>query len=324
MGNPRKPRAGSMQFWPRVRAKRPYARLRTPTTQKDANPATFPGYKVGMTHVILTDNRKNSPTKGSELSWPVTVIECPPIKVMGIRFYKKAYEGKQALCDVHAEKQEKELVRKINVPKKHIEMPVEFDDLKLLVHTHPKDTSIGKKKPEIFEISLGGTKEQKLAFAKEHIGKEMKIQDIFKEGAQVDIHAVSKGKGFQGPVKRFGIHIRNHKSEKAIRNPGSLGGWRGQGHVMYRVAHAGKMGFHQRTELNKQILKISDKPEEVNPKGGFIRYGLVNNTFLLVKGSVIGPTNRLIIMTASKRPTRNVSHEAPALEAISLDSKQGR
>ena len=82
MGNIRTPRSGSMQFWPRVRAKRSYARLRTATHQKDSKFATFPGYKVGMTHVMLTDNRKNSPTKGSELSWPVTVIECPPVKIL--------------------------------------------------------------------------------------------------------------------------------------------------------------------------------------------------------------------------------------------------
>ncbi len=324
MANIRVPRSGSMQFWPRVRAKREYARLRTPTLQKDAKIVTFPGYKVGMTHVSLIDNKKNSPTKGSELSWPVTVIECPPIKVMGIRFYKIAYEGRQVICDVYADKLDKELTRRTTLQKTHKEMPEEFDDLKLIVHTYPKETSIGKKSPEIFEITLGGKKEQKLAYAKEHFGKEVKLQDVFKEGIQVDVHGVTKGKGFQGPVKRFGIAIRSHKSEKAIRNPGSLGGWRGQGHVMYRVAHAGKMGYHLRTELNKQIIKISDKTEEINAKGGFKQYGLVNNTYILLKGSVMGPSKRMIIFTESKRPRKNVPTEAPALQATSLDSKQGR
>ncbi len=324
MANIRFPRSGSMQFWPRVIAKREYARLRTPTTQKDAKPATFPGYKVGMTHIMITDGRKNSPTKGSELSWPVTVIECPPVKVMAIRFYKNAYEGKEVIADVYADKHEKDLSRKLVVQKKHKSMPAEFDDVKILVHTKPAETGIGKKKPEVFEISLGGKKEDKLAFAKEHLGKEMKIQDVFKEGNQVDIHGVTKGKGYQGPIKRFGIGIRQHKSEKTKRGPGSLGGWVGQGHVMYRVAHAGKMGYHQRTELNKQILKVSDKPEEINVKGGYKNYGEVKSTYILVKGSTIGPSNRMIILTASKRPTRNVPADAPTIETISLDSKQGR
>lgn len=325
MGNTHTPRSGSMQFWPRVRAKRAYARLRTSTLQKNAVPATFAGYKVGMTHVLVTDNKKNSPTKGLELSWPVTVIECPPVKVIGVRFYKKAYVGKQTTQDVYAEKQEKELSRKVSI-KQHnkIENVTEFDDLKLIIATQPKKTTLGKKKPEVFEITLGGNKEQKLTYAKEHIGKEIKLTDVFKEGAQVDVHAISKGKGYQGPVKRFGVDIRQHKSEKTIRGPGSLGGWRGQGQTMYRVAHAGKMGFHQRTELNKQILRISDKHEDVNVSGGYKHYGNVKNTYLLIKGSIIGSTNRLITLTESKRPRKNIGHEAPVIEQVNLESKQGR
>lgn len=324
MANIRFPRSGSMQYWPRVRAKREYARLRTPTHQKDAKPATFAGYKVGMTHIIITDGRKNSPTKGSELSWPVTVIECPPMKVMGIRFYKKSYEGKETVTDVYADKHEKELNKKIILPKNHKEIPQHFDDLKIIVHTQPKKIELGKKKPEVFEINLGGNKEQKLAFAKENLGKEITIRDVFKEGNQIDMHGITKGKGYQGPIKRFGIGIRSHKSEKTKRGPGSLGGWVGQGHVMYRVAHAGKMGYHQRTELNKQILKISDNAQEINVKGGFKHYGEVKSTYILVKGSIIGPSNRMIIFTASKRPTKNVPTDAPTIEAISLESKQGR
>lgn len=325
MGQPHTPRSGSMQFWPRVRAKRAYARIRTSTNQKTAVPATFAGYKVGMTHIQWTDNRKTSPTKGTELSWPVTVIECPPMKIMGVRFYKKAYEGKTVTCDVYAEKQEKEVGRKVSIKQHHsIDKVTDFDDLKLIVHTEPKKTTLGKKKVEMFEITLGGSKDQKLAFAKQHLGKELKINEVFKEGAQVDLHAITKGKGYQGPIKRFGVDIRQHKSEKTIRGAGSLGGWRGQGQTMWRVAHAGKMGFHQRTELNKQILKISDNPETINVIGGYKHYGNVKNTYILIKGSVAGSASRLIILTEAKRSSKKIGHEAPIIEHINLESKQGR
>src|SRR3989344_954150 len=100
--------------------------------------------------------------------------------------------------------------------------------LTVVVYTQPKLTGIGKKRPEIFEIALGGSIKDKFEYAKQNIGKEIKITDIFKEGELVDIHGVSKGKGTQGPVKRFGISIRSHKAEKTKRGPGSLGGWRGQ------------------------------------------------------------------------------------------------
>jgi large subunit ribosomal protein L3 len=79
MGNIRFPRAGSLQYWPRKRSRRVHARVRSWQTVKDAKPLAFAGYKVGMTHIIYTDNKANSMTKGSDISMPVTIIECPSI-----------------------------------------------------------------------------------------------------------------------------------------------------------------------------------------------------------------------------------------------------
>jgi large subunit ribosomal protein L3 len=73
----------------------------------------------------------------------------------------------------------------------------------------------------------------------------------------VDTIAITKGKGIQGPVKRWGIKRLPHKSRKTVRGVGSIGPWT-PGTVMYSVPRAGQMGFHQRTEYNKQILKIGD------------------------------------------------------------------
>ena len=75
------PRHGSMQFWPRKRAQREHARVRSwPSANSEAGkPVGFAGYKVGMSHIIVSDNRKNAKTKGMDLMLPVTVIECPPL-----------------------------------------------------------------------------------------------------------------------------------------------------------------------------------------------------------------------------------------------------
>ena len=251
MPNIRNPRSGSMQFWPRKRSKRVYARVKSWAKVKDAKLLGFAGYKVGMTHAIIIDNKQKSITKGQEISCPITVIECPPLKSASIRFYKKTIDGLKVVSEIFAENLDKELKRKIIMPKsvkKKIEDIKEYDDITLLVYTQPKLTGIGRKKPEIFEIGLGGNKEDKLKFAQEKLGKEIPITEVFEPGQQMDIHAVTTGKGFQGPVKRFGISLRQKKSEKSVRNPGSLGGWSAQGHVMYRVAHAGKMGYHKRTD----------------------------------------------------------------------------
>ena len=92
---------------------------------------------------------------------------------------------------------------------------------------------------------------------------------------------------------------------------------------MYRIAHAGKMGYHTRTEHNKLILKISDNVDEINPKGGFINYGLVKNNYILVKGSVAGHKKRLIRLNLAMRPNEKSPIQVPNIKTISLDSQQG-
>lgn len=309
-----------MQVWPRKRAKG--TRVRSWAASKDAKPLGFAGYKVGMTHVIITDNRKTSTTKGKELSVPVTLIECPPLKVASIRFYKHNRKGTNAVSDILAPKLDKELAKTIVLPKKpnKAEQPKDYDDLVLVVYTQPKLTGIGKKKPEVFELAIGGSKEDKLKYANEILGKEINLADVFKEGEQIDVHAITKGKGFQGPVKRFGIGIRSHKSEKTKRGPGSLGGWSGQGHFMYRVAHAGQTGYHLRLERNKWILKLGLDPKEANIPAGFTHYGNIKNNYLIVKGSVAGPAKRFLRLTAAVRPSKKRPAEAPAIEYISKNA----
>ncbi len=323
------PRHGSMAVWPRKRANRPYPNIgswKVNADLKETNLLGFAGYKAGMTHVMIVDNRAKSPSKGQEIAVPVTVIECPPLKIASARFYKDTIKGFQVVKELRF-KAEKELKRKLPVIKnsKEAELesikPEEYADIRINVYTQPKLVGF-KKKPELFEMALSGSVADKLAYVKNNVGKEIKASQIFKAGQIVDTIAVTKGKGFQGPVKRFGVSIRRHKSEKTKRGPGSLGGWIAQAHFMYRVAHAGQMGYHNRTEYNKWIIKISDKAEEVNPKGGFLHYGNVKNEYLLVKGSVQGPAKRLIRFNFPKRPNRLIPKDAPSVTYTSLESKQ--
>lgn len=309
-----------MQFWPRKRTKKLVASVRSWAASKEPKILGFAGYKVGMTHLMITDNRAHTLTKGETISFPATIIECPPLKAASIRFYKNSYDGLKLVSEVVSEKLDKELARKIIMPKKitkKAEDVKDYDDIKLLVYTQPKLTGIGKKKPEMFEMAIGGKKEEKLKYAQEVLGKDICAKDVLKEGQQLDAHAITKGKGFQGPIKRFGIGLKSHKQEKGRRRPGSLGGWRGQGHVMYRVAHAGQMGYQQRTEYNKWLLKIGEKPEEINNKSGFNEYGVVRNTYLLIKGSLGGHVKRLVRFSNSIRADYKLPAEAPVISYTS-------
>ncbi len=321
MPKTRQPRAGSMQFWPRVRARHSYARIRNWPASKDTRLLGFAGYKVGMTHIMINDNQPTSLTKGTDIFCPVTILECPPLKTASIRFYKKTQDGLKIVGEQFADSLDKELERKITSPKKRGSEVSNFDFIRLLCYTQPRLTTI-KKKPEIFEIALGGNKEQQLAYSKEKLGKEINVNEVFSEGQQLDTHSLTKGKGFQGPLKRFGIQLRHHKSEKSRRNPGSLGPWKAQGHVMWRVAHAGKTGYNLRTEYNKRLLKIGSKASEANTKGGFVSYGNVNNTYILIKGSIAGHQKRLIRLTYPMRQKKTMA-EAPQITYISTESKQG-
>lgn len=315
------PRRGTLQFWPRVRSTRQYPKIRSWPSIKDTKLLGFIGYKAGMTHIIFTDTKGTSPTKGLQVSTPVTVLECPPIKPLSIRFYKKTLTGLKLLSEIFAPKLDKELKRKLQKTKSG-EEPKEFDVIRLVVYTQPRLTGIGKKKPEILEIGIGGQDlKQKLAYAKSILDKEIILTDVFKEGQVLDAHSISKGKGFQGAVKRFGVTVRQHKAEKTKRGTGNLGSWTPK-KVLYSVPQPGKMGYHKRTEYNKQVMKIGKKPEEINPKSGFVRYGVVKNQYMLIKGSIVGPNKRTIVLTEPARakkvePIQEISY-------ISLESKQGR
>jgi large subunit ribosomal protein L3 len=283
----------------------------------------------------MQDNVKNSPTEGMEVSSPVTIVETPPVVVMGIRAYKKDTRGLKTMTDILAADLTEDLARKITLPKKSdVEAKItelkekldEVEDVRVLIHTKPRLTSVPKKKPEIIECGIGGkTVEDKLEFAQSVLGTEINPADSFSDGEHVDTIAVTKGKGFQGPVKRFGVRIQYGKAARSskARHVGSIGPWT-PARTMWTVAMAGQMGYHKRTEYNKKILKIGEQSQvdEVNPKGGFVKYGLVKNGFVVLKGSVPGPSKRLVMLRKAVRPIGK-HNDAPDITYISTASKQG-
>lgn len=318
-----KPRSGSMQFWPRKKAKKQTARVRKYPEVSKPKLLGFAGYKAGMTHAIITGQDKNKVNAGQDTFTPVTIIECPPMKIASLRLYNGEKLTKQFNF-----KSEKELARKTKLGKKLATKEdlekinvSDYTHARVQIYTIPKLSKL-KKTPELMEMAIGGNLQEQIDYVKERFDKPITVKDVFSEGSLIDTHAVTIGKGFQGPLKRFGIGRTSHKSEKARRNPGSLGGWSAQAHVMYRVPHAGQTGYHLRTQYNNQILKIDDKPENINPKGGLVRYGLVNTEYILVKGSVQGPKKRLITMVEPMRAVKVPKHSSDSIKHISRESQQ--
>tara|TARA_Y100000310_G_scaffold343932_1_gene454018 strand:+ start:1351 stop:2304 length:954 start_codon:yes stop_codon:yes gene_type:complete len=312
-----KPRSGSLQFWPRVRSKRIYSSIKSWLKNNNNELIGFAGYKAGMTHILERKDGHTPQTKNQSVSTAVTIIECPPLKSLSIRFYRKTPYGFEVISQIYAKNLDKELSKKIILPKKqqNKETPKEYDHLRLTVYTQPKLTGIGKKKPEIFEIPINGD----LEFAKSLLEKEIKVSEIFKPGQFIDAHAITKGKGFQGPVKRFGISLKSHKSEKKRRAPGNLGAFTPR-KTDWRVPQHGQHGYHKRTEYNKQVYFIGENSEEINQKGGIKKYGNVKNEYMLIKGSLQGSSKRLIVLSKNIRNKKDAS--APEIEYVSQTSKQ--
>lgn len=335
MSQPHRPRRGSLAYSPRKRAKKEVPRIKSWPSSDEVKLQGFAGYKAGMTHVVLLDNRPHSPTEGMEITVPATVVEVPEMKVAAIRGYAKDTYGKKAAVEVWAAEQDRELARARPVPKKprteeqlnRMQQLIEegkIVDLKAIVYTAAKKvTGIPKKKPDMMECNIGGSDiNARFEYAKSILGTTVSINDVFKNGDIIDVVAVTKGKGTQGPVKRWGISLMKHKHSRAgsRRQVGNLGPWR-PAHVSWRVPQLGQTGYHQRTDFNKTILKIGDAGDNITPSNGFINYGVVRNNYVLIKGSVPGPVKRLIRMRPAIR-AKEVPRE-PQILHVSLKSTQG-
>jgi len=329
MANKSTRKRGSKAFWPRVKANKSTAVVNSWASKdvKETSFLGFPGYKVSMTNIGLIDNFSHTLTKGTEINVPVTIIECPPVKILSVRlFADDEYGNIQVVKEESAQIKDKFLVRKVNVQKKAsknatVEELISFakengvGDVRVKVVTTPSLTSVGKKKPEILEIGISGSVEDQIKFGMENLGNEIRVSDVLKAGQLVDSHGITIGKGFQGAVKRFGVKLTSHKSEKTRRHAGNVGAWT-PSRVLTTVPMPGQHGYHERTEWNKWILKISDKPEEINNLAGFKRYGNIKSDFVLIKGSVQGPSKRLVTMVRACRPNARYPKIAPEITYI--------
>ncbi len=311
------PKRGSLAFTPRKRAKSLNPDIKTWPKLDITEPKLlgFAGYKAGMTHVYYLDEYKYSPYKGQEIFSAVTVVETPPLYMLGIVGYKVDVEKNRLVSYKTVISPEypdfvKRRIKSLQVGNFEKSLK-DFEDsleeikvIRMLVSTQPVKAGIHKKKPEIFEIQLGGNVSinDKFEYAKSILGKEVDVTNVFSPGDIIDVIAVTKGKGFQGPVKRWGIKLLSHKSRKARRKPGALGPWKPSA-TRYTVPLAGQTGFHRRTIYHLKILDIKD-PSEFDHPISFHKYGQLKSKFLVIKGSVPGPAKRLIKMRFTVRPVR--------------------
>lgn len=277
-----------------------------------------------MMHLGMIDDSE-SPSKNIEISTPCTVLEIPKMEVYGARFYSKDVNNYKTLAfELH----NKEIAKRLGEKKlKNDESRLselkgrltDFTDISALIVAYPKDLSVEQHHPMRFESALGGTQEEKFNFISTRLGKEIKVPELLKNGEFVDISSVTKGKGWQGTIKRFGTARLYHKATQKIRHVGTLGPFT-PGKVLFTVPQAGQLGFNYRTEQNKRVLKVGNNTDAqaINPKSGFINYGIVKNDYIIVKGSVGGPAKRLV--RVRKSASRNMKGiKEPKINYMSIN-----
>ena len=339
MPQPSRPRRGSLGFSPRKRATTEVPRFKSwPDDDGQPRLQGFAGYKAGMSHVVMINDEANSPLEGREESVPVTVVETPPMRAVALRAYEHTPYGARPITDVWTAEVDDDLARVLDLPDSRDETPTEtleaalesgiVDDVRMVTHTVPRTVpSVGRKRPHVMETRVGGGSiDDRVEYGMSLIddGGNHRMVDVFRAGEYVDVSGVTTGKGTQGPVKRWGVQKRKgkHARQGWRRRIGNLGPWN-PSRVRSTVPQQGQTGYHQRTEFNKRLLAISDgEDDDPTPDGGFVNYGEVRGPYALIKGSLPGPSKRLLRMRPAVRP-KGQPRLDPELRYVSTTSNQG-
>merc|ERR1712216_28067 len=363
------PRHGSLGFLPRKRSKRNRGKVKTfpkDDASKECHFTAFAGYKAGMTHITREVNKPGSKAHKKEVCEAVTIIEAPPMIVVGMVGYIETPRGLRSIATVWADHLSEECRRRFyknwhkskshrafeNYKGKYTEnegaaIQAECDKItkhcqvvRALAHTQIKKINLRQKKAHIMEIQInGGSVADKVAYIREKFEKPVSIDTVFEKDEMIDPAAVTKGKGFEGVVTRWGVTRLPRKTHKGLRKVACIGSWH-PARVSYSVPRAGQNGYHHRTEINKKVYRVGkavteDQPsnastefdltvKSITPVGGFPHYGVVKNDFIMLKGAVTGVKKRIITLRKSLlTQTHRAAVEKINLKFINTASKFG-
>ena len=294
-----------------------------------------------MTQILRTLNLRDSNWNQRDIVEATTIIETPPLVVVGVVGYVKTPNGLRCLTTVwgptlgeearrrfykHWVKSKKKAFQRylseLQGPNSDTIIKSRLDRIRkicqvvrVIAHSQPaKINGLAQKKANIFEIQInGGNVDQKVDFCASKLGKELSIHEVFAQDELIDTHSVTKGYGMQGVISRWGVAVLTRKSHRGSRKVACIGAWH-PANVSYTVGRNGQKGYHHRTETNKKIYRMG-RPvgyvedgnrvwqakttfditeKDITPRGGFPSYGIVKNSFVMVKGSVAGPVKRPI------------------------------
>merc|ERR1711922_76996 len=199
-------------------------------TSKPVHLTAFMGYKAGMTHIVREMDRPGSKSNKKEVTEAVTILETPPIVIVGIVGYIDTPRGLRAFKTVWAEHIGEECKRRFyknwsqskkkaftksctkwadDLGKKEIEkdlnqMKKYCTTIRIIVHTQMKLLRRRQKKAHIMEVQLnGGSIADKVNFAREHFEKAVPVGKVFAQDEMIDVIGVTEGHGYKGVTSRW-------------------------------------------------------------------------------------------------------------------------
>lgn len=279
------PRHGHMGFCPKKRTSHHRGKCKAfpkDDAKKPVHLTAFIGYKAGMTHVVREAEKPGSKVNKKEIVESVTILETPPMVIVGVVGYIETPKGLRSFRTVFAEhisdeyrrrlyknwgKSKKKAFTKASkkwqdpIGKQEIEKDLArikkyCTVVRVIAHTQMKMLGLSQKKAHIMEIQVnGGTIAQKVDWSREHFEKEVKVDDVFAQDELIDCIGVTKGKGYKGVTSRWHTKKLPRKTHKGLRKVACIGAWH-PSRVQFTVARAGQKGYHHRTEINKKIYRI--------------------------------------------------------------------
>jgi len=282
-----RPRHGSLGFLPRKRTRHHHGKIKSFPPDDASKPphlTAFMTYKAGMTHIVREVEKPGSKLHKKEVAEGVTILEAPPMIVVGFvgyietprglrpltsvwaghlsdeckrRFYKNWYKSKKKAFTNYQKRwaeaskgSEPPMAAEIARAKKYCVV------IRAICHTQIGKIKIRQKKAHIKEIQInGGTVDQKVDFAMGLFEQEVKVGDVINQDEMVDCIGVTKGHGFKGVVTRWGVTRLTRKTHRGLRKVACIGSWH-PARVQFQVPRSGQKGYGHRTEINKKVYKI--------------------------------------------------------------------
>jgi len=256
---------------------------------KKVHLTAFMGYKAGMTHVVRYMEKREGKAGGKiviikkDVVEPVTIIETPPIKVVGIvgyietprglralstvwaqtlpqgvirRFYKNYYCAKKSAFSKYAKKYDEKSDSKQHVNRDLHRIKKYCSTVRVLCATQIEKCKLRQRKSHLMEIQVnGGDSAAKVDWAVSKFEGEISVGEVFNNNEMVDTIAITRGHGTQGVIKRFGVTKLPRKTRRGNRKVACIGAWHPSA-VKWTVARAGNLGYYHRTQLNQKIYRV--------------------------------------------------------------------